>query len=169
MHPNMKSTNSTCTSRLQGQRRLDQERICVAIQHKVVTRPNEAACQGHCRHATMTCNCEGLHLSDGRAFWRGATQIRNEQGSPSHVARVQGHGKDQARPGQKLHTRAIGTQIGVVATIQGGQGGKQACFLACNLTLHQQHSNLITFLYQVARGPKKPMRGIMEHARGWCK
>jgi hypothetical protein len=53
-----------------------------------------------------------------------------------------------------------------VLNIQRGQGGKQACFLATSQALHQQHSDLPTLFYLGVRGSKRPMRGIMEHARG---
>jgi hypothetical protein len=44
--------------------------------------------------------------------------------------RVQRPGRDQARPGQRPHARTTGMQVGDMAVVQGGQGGKQACILA---------------------------------------
>jgi hypothetical protein len=41
--------------------------------------------------------------------------------------------------------------------------------MARSRALHQQHSDLPTLLYLEAQGLEKPMHGIMEHARGWCK
>jgi hypothetical protein len=54
-----------------------------------------------------------------------------------------------------------------MATVQGGQGGKQVHFLARNQAFRRQHSNLLALLG--AWGPERPMRSIMEHAQGWCK
>jgi hypothetical protein len=56
-----------------------------------------------------------------------------------------------------------------VATVQGGQGSKQTRILARSRAFRRRHSDLATLLYLRARGPERPMRGIMEHARGWCK
>jgi len=56
------------------------------------------------------------------------------------------------------------SQVKVVAAIQGGQGGRKVCLLARSQALRQRHSNLHAFLYLGVRGPKRPMRGIMEHA-----
>jgi hypothetical protein len=56
-----------------------------------------------------------------------------------------------------------------MVVIQGSQGGKEARFLVCNRALRQRHSNLLAFLYFKARGPEKPMHGIMKHALEWCK
>ncbi len=67
---------------------------------------------------------------------RGAIQVRNEQGSPSHTMRVQRPGGDQAEPKQGPHTRIAGTQVSDVAAIQGGHSGKQAHLLARNRALH---------------------------------
>jgi hypothetical protein len=54
-----------------------------------------------------------------------------------------------------------------MANVQGGQGDKQTRLLVCSRALRQQHSDLPILVR--ARGPKRPMRNIMEHARGWCK
>jgi hypothetical protein len=82
---------------------------------------------------------------------------------------VQGPSGDKAGPRRGPHARAIDMQVRAVAVVQGGQGGRQAHLLVCNRAFHQRHSNLPALLYLRARGPKRPMRGIMEHARGWCK
>jgi hypothetical protein len=88
---------------------------------------------------------------------------------PGRVSRVQGPNKDQAGLRRGLHACTIGVQIGVLAAVQGGQGGKQAHLLVRNRTLCRWHSDLPALPFLGARGLKRPMRGIMEHARGWCK
>jgi len=60
-------------------------------------------------------------------------------------------------------------QVRTVATIQRGQGSMHTCILVRNRAFRQRHSNFPTVLYLKVRGPKRPMRGIMEHSRGWCK
>ncbi len=45
---------------LRSQRGWDQEGTRVAAQHRVVARPNEAMCQGCCRHAAVACDCVGF-------------------------------------------------------------------------------------------------------------
>jgi hypothetical protein len=60
-------------------------------------------------------------------------------------------------------------QVRAMATVQGGQGSRQTRILARNRTFRRRHSDLPTLLYLKALGPERPMRGIMEHARGWCK
>jgi hypothetical protein len=81
----------------------------------------------------------------------------------------QGLGGDRAGLGQGLHAHATCAQVRIVAVIQGGQGGKQACLLACSRIFHRWHLDLPAFFYLGARGPERPMCGIMEHAWGWCK
>jgi hypothetical protein len=39
----------------------------------------------------------------------------------------------------------------------------------CSRSFLQQHSYLPALFYLGARGPKRPMCNIMEHAWGWCK
>jgi hypothetical protein len=60
-------------------------------------------------------------------------------------------------------------QVGAVAVVQGGQGSRQACLLAHSRTFRRRQLDLPALLYLRARGREKPMRGIMEHAQGWCK
>jgi hypothetical protein len=81
------------------------------------------------------------------------------------ATRVQGPSGDQVGLGQGPHTHIASAQVGAMTTIQGGQGGMQAC----SRTFCRRHSNLPTFFYLGVRGPERLMRGIMEHARGWCK
>ncbi len=100
---------------------------------------------------------------------RGATQVCNEQGLLGYVVKAKGFGRDQAGPGRGPHTHIASVQVGAMAVVQGGQGDKQACLLARSQTLHQRHSDLFTLRYLGAWGPERPMRGIMEHAWGWCK
>jgi len=54
-----------------------------------------------------------------------------------------------------------------MAIVQGGQGDKQTRLLAHSRAVRRQHSDLP--ILPRARGPKRPMRSIMEHAQGWCK
>jgi len=114
-------------------------------------------------------NFASFCLGGKRTPRRDATQICNERKSPGRVARVQGLNEDQVGPGQRPHAHITSAQIGAVAAIQGGQGDKQVCLLASSRAFHRRHSNLPAFLYLKAQGPKRPMRGIMEHAWGWCK
>jgi hypothetical protein len=93
----------------------------------------------------------------------------NEQGSLGCASRAQGPGGDKVGLGQGPHTRAAGMQVNVVVVVQGGQDGGQAHLLARSQAFHQRHSNLLALLYLRSWGPKRPMRGIMEHALGWCK
>ncbi len=46
--------------------------------------------------------------------------------------RLQGPGGDQVGPGQGPNAHTTGVQVGVVAVVQGGQGGRQVCLLACS-------------------------------------
>ncbi len=62
----------------------------------------------------------------------GVAQVRNGQRLPGCITKAQGLGKDQVGPGQGLHAHTPSAQIGAMATIQGGQGGKQARLLARN-------------------------------------
>jgi hypothetical protein len=41
--------------------------------------------------------------------------------------------------------------------------------LVHNQALRQWHLDLLALLYLGAQGLERPMRHIMEHARGWCK
>ncbi len=82
---------------------------------------------------------------------------------------MQGPSGDKAGPKGGPHAPTTDMQVKAVAIVQGGQGGRQARRLARKRALHQRHSNLPALLYLGAQGPKRPMRGIMEHARGWCK
>jgi hypothetical protein len=66
-------------------------------------------------------------------------------------------------------TLHAGIQVGAVAVIQRGQGGKQVHLLTRNQAFHQWHSDLPSLLYLGLWGPKRPMHGIMKHAQGWCK
>jgi hypothetical protein len=50
--------------------------------------------------------------------------------------RAQRLGGDQVRPRQGPHVRTTSAQVEVVADVQKGQGGRQACLLAQSLTLH---------------------------------
>jgi hypothetical protein len=90
------------------------------------------------------------------APWWGVAQVRNERKLSSRVVRAQGPSGDQVGLGQKPHAHIAGVQVEAMATIQGGQSSRQTHFLARSRTLRRQ-------------GPKRPMHGIMEHARGWCK
>jgi len=49
--------------------------------------------------------------------------------------RAEGHGGDQVGPRCGPHAQTIGAQVGVVAVVQRGQGGKQARLLACSQAL----------------------------------
>jgi hypothetical protein len=46
--------------------------------------------------------------------------------------KVQGLGEDQVGSRRGPHARTIGAQVKIVAVIQGGQGGRQVCLLACS-------------------------------------
>jgi hypothetical protein len=80
--------------------------------------------------------------------------------------RAQGPGRDQAGPGRGPHARATNVQVGAMDAVQGGESGEQKHLLSHNRILCQRHSYLPTLLCLGARGPKRPMRGIMEYLWG---
>jgi hypothetical protein len=81
---------------------------------------------------------------------------------------AQGPGKDQVGLGRGPHTHTASAQIKAMATIQGGQGSRQAGLLTHSQAFHRQHLDLPTLLSLGAQGPEKPMCNIVEHAWGWC-
>jgi hypothetical protein len=83
--------------------------------------------------------------------------------------RSQGHNGDRVRHRRGPHAHTTCMQIRVVAILQGGHDGKQAHLLMRSRTLRQWHSDLLALFYLGARALERPMHGIMEHARGWCK
>jgi hypothetical protein len=99
----------------------------------------------------------------------GVTQVCNERRPPCHITRAQGLNRDQVGPGQKPHAHTTSTQVKAMVVIQRSQGDKQVRLLTRSRTFHRWYSNLPALLYLGARGPKRLMHGIMEHARGWCK
>jgi hypothetical protein len=119
-------------------------------------------CQGHCHHVR-------LHLGSERVPWCGAAQVCNERGLPGRALRAQGPGGEKTVLVRRPHACATNAQVGAVAVVQGGQGGKQMRLLARSRVLHQWHSDLPALFYLGARGLERRMRGIMEHARRWCK
>jgi hypothetical protein len=114
---------------------------------KLLQGPNEVACQGHHRHATVTCHCTGLRPNGRRTPQHNVVQVHNERGPPSRAIRVQGPGGDQAKLGWGPHAHTTSTQVKAMAVVQGGQGGGQARLLACNRALQQRHSYLPALLY----------------------
>jgi hypothetical protein len=155
--------------KLWGQGGWDWKKVNAMAQHKAVVGPNEATCQGRCRHAIAACDRVDFHLGDGCTAWRGAVQICNKWKSLGHTSRAQWPHKDKTRPRRGTHAHLVGLQVENMVIIQGSQGGRQARLLARNRALHQWHLHLPTLLYLGAWGPERPMHGIMEHAQGWCK
>jgi hypothetical protein len=51
-------------------------------------------------------------------------QVCNEQGPLGRTPRAQGPSGDKARPRRRPHSCATGTQVGAMAVVQGGQGGR---------------------------------------------
>ncbi len=68
------------------------------VQHIVVIGPNEVAHQSHCRHATTTYDYVGLCPSIGHTLQHDVIEVHNKQRPLGYVTKVQGLGKDQARP-----------------------------------------------------------------------
>jgi len=83
----------------------------------------------------MTCDFAGLHLNSRHAPRRNVAQVCNERRPPGRTVRAEGHGGDQVGPRCGPHAQTIGAQVGVVAVVQRGQGGKQARLLACSQAL----------------------------------
>jgi hypothetical protein len=83
---------------------------------------------------------------------------------PSRVSKAQRPDGDKAQPTQRPHARVTSAQVVAMAIVQGGQRDRQVRLLVRSQAFHQQHSNLPALLYLGARGPERPMRGIMEHA-----
>ncbi|CAM6018766.1 unnamed protein product [Sphagnum balticum] len=103
--------------------------------------------QGRRCHAASTYDCAGFCHSSKHTPQRGATQVRNKRRLSGRIVKAQGPNKDQIRPGRGSHAHTIGMQIGVVGTIQRGQGGKQAHLLVRSRTLRRQHLDLPTLLH----------------------
>jgi hypothetical protein len=100
-------------------------------QHRTLVGPNEATCQGRRRHTIVTCDFVGFHLSGRRAPRCSVVQVCNERGLPGRAVRAEGLGGDQVGPRRGPHAQTIGTQVGAVAVVQRGQGGRQTRLLAC--------------------------------------
>jgi hypothetical protein len=120
----------------------------------------QAALQGHKPHCKGQAALQGTsHIAKAQAALQGT----------SRTTRARGPYGDQVGLRGGPHAHTSGAQVEAVAAIQGGQGGMQAHLLAHSQALRQRHLELPALLYLGAQGQEKPMRGIMEHARGWCK